>query len=128
MLTTIKQLPVFFTFSASFLRIYLFCMCVSLRSVFRSWSLLSRSFQISLRHITLGTILGTSDQTLRPLPANHKIHKIQTSMSSVQFQPQSQKAKVADTRLSPPEKRYRLLNNILILSRNSQHLHVTGGT
>jgi hypothetical protein len=48
----------------------IFIFFVTLRSVFRSWSLSSRSFEITLRHSTLGRILRTSDHTLRPLPVN----------------------------------------------------------
>jgi hypothetical protein len=46
----------FLTFSSSIL--YIYFLSVALRSVFRSWLLLSRSFDTTLRHSTLGRIPG----------------------------------------------------------------------
>ena len=82
------QLTDYFTISASIL--YINFLSMVLRPVFRS--LLSPSFEITHRHSTLGGIIRTSDQSLRSLPDNHNIHKRQTSMPSVGFQPQSQQA------------------------------------
>jgi len=72
--------------------LYIHFLSVVFWHVFWSWSLLSRSFEITLRPSTLGRIFRTSDQTLRPEPDNHNIHKRETSMSSVGFQHQSQQA------------------------------------
>jgi hypothetical protein len=58
----------FFTFCGSIF--YIHFLSVAFRSVFRSWLLLSRGLEITLRHSTLGVILRTSDQTLRTTPDN----------------------------------------------------------
>ena len=47
---------------------YSYFLSVTLRSVFRSWLRLSRGFEITLRHNTLGGILRTSDHNLRLTP------------------------------------------------------------
>jgi hypothetical protein len=53
-----------------YIYIYIYIYIMTFLPVFRSWPLLSRTFEITFRHSTLGRILRTSDQTLRPLPGN----------------------------------------------------------
>jgi len=62
---------------------------VAVRSVFRSCLLLPLSFEITLRHSTLGKILRTRDQTMRPPLSTHNRH---TSMPLVGLEHQSQQA------------------------------------
>ena len=58
----------FFTFSASIF--YINFLSVALSSLFQSWPLLSRGFEITLRHSILRRILRISDHTLKPTSDN----------------------------------------------------------
>jgi hypothetical protein len=58
------QLKVYFKSSRQFF------FSVTIQAVFRSWSLLPRIFEITLRHGTLGKHLRINNQTLRPLHVN----------------------------------------------------------
>jgi len=120
------QLRVYFTFRTPMIHIYF--LSVALRPVFRSWPLVSRSFQISDTAHEVG-LLRTSDQTLRPLPDNTK-HSKQTDIHPFGGirTPIGSKRTDADPHLRLSDHGDGILDYILILSGDSQHTVVTGTT
>jgi len=109
---------------------YIDFLSVALQSVFRSWLLFSRSFEIKLIHSTSSRILRTCDHTLRPTSDDNTQQSEETGIHSLGGirNPNPRNRTDADPRLRHPGHRDRLVSYILNVSDDSQHKVVIGET